>query len=263
MVRCRHAHRITPIQTTCSISEARLQSAVAQLARQHAAGATEAARPAEQNEAAADEKDSEAIEMRFAVAFRSRTAEPSAACTAQPQGTQLNRTAETPSNGAPADTAGASSAVLPAEEATEAASATDPSCTESQKRRGSSEGADAETTVVGSKEGREEDASRSQGEPLNGTYPSESAKNGGRSCSNDGEAVSLSRERGIAVAAKAFAEGTAQGGAVAVVDLRKPALVLNVDLLPVGGRSICALSIVTADCVSLRPKLAMKQIGSQ
>lgn len=84
----------------------------------------------------------------------------------------------------------------------------------------------------------------------------------GESTRQEAGRTDLSRERGIAVAAAAFAEGTAQAGAVAVVDLKSPAWVLNVDVLPVGGRSICALCLVSADCVTIRPKLTMKQIGS-
>ena len=84
----------------------------------------------------------------------------------------------------------------------------------------------------------------------------------GESCRQEAERTDLSRERGIAVAAAAFAEGTAKAGAMAVVDLKSPDWVLNVDVLPVGGRSLCALCLVGIDCVTIRPKLTMKQIGS-
>jgi hypothetical protein len=47
-----------------------------------------------------------------------------------------------------------------------------------------------------------------------------------------------------------------------VVDLSSPEVVLVVDVLPVGQRPVCALSLVSADCVSLKPKLVLKLLGS-
>lgn len=114
---------------------------------------------------------------------------------------------------------------------------------------------------VGQKRPREHDApghtvAASKGpEEVGGFGNGESSRQGA-------ERTDLSRERGIAVAAAAFAEGAAKAGATALVDLKSPDWVLNVDVLPVGGRSLCTLCLVSADCVTIRPKLTMKQIGS-
>ena len=101
---CRHVQRISPVHTTCSVSEASLRAAVLQIAAQHAAVLqrskdSPAAQPPSQQHAttqdeAAGEKGSathpenanesnaegstpaQALRMRFAIAFRSRAAEP-------------------------------------------------------------------------------------------------------------------------------------------------------------------------------------------
>lgn len=102
----RHAQRISPVQTTCSVSEASLRIAVLQIAAQHAAahqqnkeragvqhssqqhatmpheaaGEEDTAPQAGQADAsnAEESRPPEALRLRFAIAFRSRMAEPTA-----------------------------------------------------------------------------------------------------------------------------------------------------------------------------------------
>ncbi|BDA43021.1 hypothetical protein COCOBI_04-0290 [Coccomyxa sp. Obi] len=307
--RLKHAQRISPVHTTCSVSAASLRAAVLRIAAQHAAAlqrnkegapvqqssqqhatvpdeaAGEEATPpqAEQaNGSTAEEGGlAEALRVRFAIAFRSRMAEPAAAGAATPLDTQkglsasggpavpgstsaaikVSGGADTAGTGTPADgVADCSTTALesprdPAVQiSAEVASAPHPT-----QLNGNSTSAE-DTLHVGRKRPLEEDSPGPTAAASNG--PEAGSIGNGESFRQQEERTELGRERGIAVAAAAFAEGTAQAGAVAVVDLKSPDWVLNVDVLPVGGRSICALCLVSADCVTIRPKLTMKQIGS-
>ena len=203
---------------------------------------------AAQNNGAASADDS----LRFAVAFRTRAAEPAAAA-----GTPSHSAVGTLRDGAKTGSAAASQGLPPAAEPP----AEQPAIASGTERQNCHSGS-AEASVA---------ASRGSKRPREGKEADHMAlSNGGSSGSRgqsengagEGDAGHLSRERGIAAAAAAFAEGTAQGSAVAVVDLKKPEWVVNVDVMPVGGRAICALGLVSADCITLRPKLAMMQIGS-
>lgn len=104
---CRHVQRISPVHTTCSVSEVSLHAAVLRIAAQHAAvlqqhkqrnalqhssqehlrhtavpqesaGEEGTAPQAEHvnGSAAKEGSPAEALRVRFAIAFRSRTAEP-------------------------------------------------------------------------------------------------------------------------------------------------------------------------------------------
>lgn len=287
---CRHVQRISPIYTTCGATEAHIRAAVLIMAAQHAAAmlassANTAAQPqlqsgeaqvqdnpgsvigqeekveagsgARQDSAGRDNDESAAPTLRFAIAYRSRTTEPAAA-----GGTLSNAaTAGTPSNstesGTPSDGAAAGNTDAwqkPTSAAAETSTAVPSGDASSERQNGHGSGApqsnDAALTS-GKRDRKDDDERLSAG--------SEEQNEIGADKGNEGI---LSRERGIAVAAAGFAEGTAQGGAVAAVDLKKPEWVVNVDVMPVGGRAICALGLVNADCVTLRPKLVMKQIGS-
>lgn len=207
---------------------------------------------AAQNNGAASGDDSSSTTVRFAVAFRSRAAEPAAAA-----GTLSDGAVGTPRDGAETGSAAASQGLPPAAEPP----AEQPAVASGTERQNCHSGS-ADASVA---------ASHGSKRPREGKEADQMALSNGRSSGSrgqsengagEGDAGHLSRERGIAAAAAAFAEGTAQGSAVAVVDLKKPEWVLNLDVMPVGGRAICALGLVSADCITLRPKLAMMQIGS-
>ena len=286
---CRHVQRISPIHTTCGATEAHIRAAVLIMAAQHAAAmlassATTAAQPqlqsgeasaqvqdnpgsvigqeekveagsgARQNSAGSDNDESKAPTLRFAIAYRSRTTEPAAAggtlSNAATAGTPSNSTAAgTPSDGTAADHTWQKPTSAAAETSTAVPSGN--ASSERQNGHGSCAPESNGAALTSGKRDREDEDERL-------SAGSEEQEIG----AEKGNEWILSRERGIAVAAAGFAEGTAQGGAVATVNLKKPEWVVNVDVMPVGGRAICALGLVNADCVTLRPKLVMKQIGS-
>ncbi|CAL8468978.1 g8519 [Coccomyxa elongata] len=312
--RLKHAQRISPVHTTCSVSEASVRAAVLRIAAQHAAvlqqnkecdavqqsseehlrhttvpqetaGEGGTAPQADQVNGSAAKEGSlaEALRVRFAIAFRSRTAEPGP--TAAEAATLTDTQKDLPNPGGDSVPGSTSAAIkvsgvtesagtgTPADGAVECSaealgSLPDPAVQTSAEvataphpahPNGSSNSVE-DALDIGKKRSREHDtpghtAAASKG-PEAGDFGN------GESGRQEAERTDLSRERGIAVAAAAFAEGIAKAGVTAVVDLKSPDWVLNVDVLPIGGRSICALCLVSADCVTIRPKLTMKQIGS-
>lgn len=70
----------------------------------------------------------------------------------------------------------------------------------------------------------------------------------------------FSRSAILAAAASAFVEGLA-GVRAAVVDLKQPEWVLLVEGVPVSKQVLCALSIVSCELISLKPKMQMLSVG--
>ena len=70
----------------------------------------------------------------------------------------------------------------------------------------------------------------------------------------------LSRNAVLAAAASALVEGLA-GVRAAVVDLKQPEWVLLVEGVPMSKQTLCALSIVSSELVSLKPKLQILSVG--
>jgi hypothetical protein len=71
----------------------------------------------------------------------------------------------------------------------------------------------------------------------------------------------MGRNEAIAAAAAGFVEGTA-GVRRAVVNLKKPDVVVMVEGVPVDRHMLCALSIVSSGITLQRPKLNIMSVGS-
>lgn len=194
--------RVTPVESVCELDEAALHKAVSVLAAEEAASmadghsAVEIAAQADASEhTPADSGKEELPALHFAVAWRSRYAEPAPAA-----------------SGAPLIAKAEQDAPAPAEPNGHAA------------------------------------AAESKAAPTKSEAPAKAACKG------------MGRNEAIAAAAAAFVEGTA-GVRRAVVNLKKPDVVVMVEGLPVDKRMLCALSIVNSDITLQRPKLNIMSVG--
>lgn len=296
--------RITPVQATCAATQQAVRGAVARLAEQHVRNrvasefpeASCAPHTASNGAACRYEPDqgmnvgtieeNDLQQVRFAVAYRSRTAEPhsselegcnrdirraeTATASAAASSTREERGRQPPSTEQEARCSPAADAErkLP-EHAVQSQTCT----TQCNDVRRSAEEQHAGATVGPELPG---------GNALEPAAPRDAAldrrqciaaaaqgfMDGAAAAAAGAAAVSapdlatefskaVKRERSVEVSIAAGAKS----GVAAVVDLKQPEVVVMVEVLPIGRRSLCGLSIVSADCVSLKPKLVMKLVG--
>lgn len=80
---------------------------------------------------------------------------------------------------------------------------------------------------------------------------------------NSRASAAISRGAAIAAAAESFAAACSDAGLDTEVNLRQPAAVICLEILPVGSFAIAAVSIVESSSCVLKPKLALKPMQLQ